>query len=50
MKHSKHRVNYEIVGAGILHIRSSELIKTDMFKRQLEAAKKIRLDHAHPHN
>ena len=37
------RINYEIVGAGILHIRSSELIKTKMFKKQLLAANKINL-------
>ncbi len=34
-----------ISGAGVLHIRSSEILKTDAAKRQLEALKDFRKKH-----
>lgn len=35
------RPNYEITGAGVLHIRSSEIMKTKEFKKAMHGAKKI---------
>lgn len=38
---SGYAVRYEISGAGVLHVRSSEILKTKQAKRQIDALSNI---------
>ena len=40
---SGYAVRYEISGAGVLHVRSSEVLKTKQAQRQIDAVSKMTL-------
>lgn len=40
---SQTSAQFEISGAGVLHVRASEILKTEKAKQQIKAAEKIQL-------
>ena len=42
-KSSSYRAKYSIIGAGVVQVKASEILKTQEARRQLDAVKNIKL-------